>query len=295
MLQPGSGEVKTVVTTQENFLSAVDRARGALQSWGWLGADQDIIFSVDLTDATYSGSSITLGAAMAMYSSGSNWQFDPYTAFTGDINIKDNQWHILHVEGIPEKLTAAQGAGIRRVVLPRANQNDVPTDCNGLHLVFVDDVKEVLSSLTLSQDAAPTDTVQQRKISLMHAYCSAQGWQVSAGRPIQNGSQFTITPAIDDELTVSIYNTGAHTPKQHAKPQFEKVLAILNGCDAPDTPLQSVQKTFNIKNEELRQQIKEKFEASRPSETRNEQYCDYSFVYENGNEKLIVEVSSGGV
>ena len=67
MLQPGSGEVKTVVTTQETFLSAVVRARGALQSRGWLGTDQDIIFSADHTDATYSGSSITLGAAIARF------------------------------------------------------------------------------------------------------------------------------------------------------------------------------------------------------------------------------------
>lgn len=118
MLQPGSGEVKMVVTMQETFLSAVVRARGALQSRGWLSTDQDIIFSADHTDAMYSGSSITLGAAMAMYSSGRKWQFDPYTAFTGDIDIRDNQWRILRVEGIPEKLSAAQNAGIRRVVFP---------------------------------------------------------------------------------------------------------------------------------------------------------------------------------
>jgi len=294
MLQPGSGEVKAVVTTQETFLSAVVRARGALQSRGWLGTDQDIIFSADHTDATYSGSSITLGAAMAMYSSGRKWQFDPYTAFTGDIDIRDNQWRILRVEGIPEKLFAAQYAGIRRVVLPRQNQTDVPAECNGLQLVFVDDIKELLGNLTLSQDAAPADTVQQRKIALMHAHCSAQGWQVSAARSIQNGLQFAITPAVDDDLTISIYNTGAHTPKQHQKQEFGKLLALLNGCDAPDTPLQSVQKTFNIKNAELREQIKHQFEALRPSQIRTEQYCDYSFVYENGKEKLIVKQYTSG-
>jgi len=294
MLQPGSGDVKTVITTQETFLSAVSRARGALQSRGWLGTDQDIIFSADQTDATYSGSSITVGAAMAMYSSGRKWQFDPYTAFTGDIDIRDNQWRILRVEGIPEKLSAARQAGIRRVVLPRQNQADVPADCSGLQLVFVDDIKELLGNLTLPQDAAPADTVQQRKIALMHAHCSAQGWQVSAARSIQNGLQFAITPAVDDELTVSIYNTGAHTPKQHQKPHFNNLLALLNGCEASDTPLQNVQKTFNIKNAELREQIKRQFETLRPSEIRTEQYCDYSFVYENGKEKLIVKQYTSG-
>src|SRR5205807_2777514 len=91
-----------------------------------------------------------------------------------------------------------------------------------------------------------------------------------------NGLQFAITPAVDDELTISLYNTGAHTPKQHQKPHFDNLLALLNGCEASDTPLQNVQKTFNIKNAELREQIKRQFETLRPSEIRTEQYCDYS-------------------
>src|SRR5207237_945217 len=119
--------------------------------------------------------------------------------------IKDNQWHIVRVEGIPEKLTAARHAGIRRVVLPRQNENDVPPDC-ALKLVFVDDINEVLGALVLPQEASAADTIQQRKIFFLNAHCAAQGWQLSAARPIQKGLQFTITPPTADEVTITIYD-----------------------------------------------------------------------------------------
>jgi ribonuclease HIII len=295
MLQAGSGQVKAMVASHDTFCKAVGRAREALQSRGFVSRDQDVMFSAILTDATYSGSSITLGAAMAMFSSGRGWQFDPYTAFTGDINIKDQQWRVLGVEGIPEKLQAAQRSGIRRIVLPRENETEVPPDFQkSLQLVFVGDINEVLSKLTLPQSAAPDDTTQQKKISVMNAHSFAQGWQTSVAKPIQDGVQFIITPATGDELTISIYDTGTHAPKQHPKPQFQDLLDQLARFDAPETPLQSVQETFNLKNADLRQQIKEQFQSMTPSDIKTEPYCDYSFVFENGKEKLIVKQFSSG-
>jgi ribonuclease HIII len=296
MLQAGSGQVKPAVPTQQTFSSAVERARQALQSRGFLGTNQDVIFSANLTDATYSGSSITLGAAMAMYSSGGKWQFDSFTAFTGDINIKNSQWRISGVEGIPEKLSAARRAGIRRVVLPRQNQSDAPAErYRGLRLVFVDDINEVLRELTLPRDPGPCDSIQQRKISLLSTYSAGRGWQLSAPKSIQDGLQFTITPPTGNLLVVNVYGTGSHTPRQVDKAEFQDILTQLNDLDAPDTPLQSImQKPFNITDAELRQQVKEQFEALRPSETRTEPYCDYSFVYQNGKEKLIVKQYGSG-
>lgn len=295
MLQTGSGQVKPMVASHDTFCKAVDRAREALQSRGFVSPNQDVMFTAPLTDAMYSGSSITLAAAMAIFSSGRGWQFDPYTAFTGDINIKDQQWRVLRVEGIPEKLEAARRSGIRRVVLPRENDTDAPADCQtSLQLIFVDDINEVLSKLTLPQSATPEDTTQQKKISLLNAHSFARGWQTSAAKPIQDGLQFTITPATGGELTVSIYDTGTHAPKQHHKPQFQDLLDQLARFDAPDTPLQSVQVTFNVKIADLRQQIKEQFQSLGPSDIRTEPYCDYSVVFESGKEKLVVKQFSSG-
>jgi ribonuclease HIII len=294
LLQSGSGDVKTEVASHDTFRSAVGRAREALQRRGWLGTNQDIIFSAEVTDATYSGSSITLPAAMAMYSSAREWQFDPYTAFTGDINIRDGQWRVSGVEGIPEKLSGAQRAGIRRVVLPAQNEADVPAGFCGAELVFVDDISEILSKLTLPQDAGSADTLQEQKVSLLKTYALARGWQVSAARQIQDGLQLTVTPATGGEVTISAYDSGAHSPKQCENADFQDLLDGLNTFDLPEIPLQSVQQTFNIKNNALRQQIKEQFEAARPSKIKDEQYCDYSFVFEIGKEKLVVKQYSSG-
>ena len=292
-VQAGTGTVEAGVPTEESFSAAVGRAKKALQSKGWLSTSQDIIFTVEDTDATYVGSSISLPSAMAIFSSAREWQFDSYTAFTGNIDIRDSQWRIVRVEGIPKKLIAAQRAGIRRVVLPSENKNDVPEGFDGLDLVFVDEIREVLSNLTLPQ-SQQAETVQQHKILLVNAHCSAKGWQLSAAQEIQHGLQFTIAPPTADDLTITVYDSGAHMPKQHQGLDFQELLQQLNQLDTPDTPLQSVQQVFNIKDTTLRQQIKQKFEANGPSEIKTEQYCDYSLVFESGKEKLIVKQYGSG-
>ena len=293
LLQAGSGKITSAVATQDTFQSAVGRARGALESRGFIGTAQDVIFSVDLTDATYSGSSIALAALVAMFSQARQWTVDAYTAFTGDINISNGQWRIVRVDGIPEKLAAAKQYGIRRVVLPRSNEIDVPNGA-GLELIFADDLVQLFNQLVLPQHSSPADSIQQRKIFLLNAQCAERGWQVAVAREIQDGVQFSVTPPTAGELIVNVYATGAHTPKQHPRSDFQGLLQELNKLDSNDTPLQSVQQVFNLNDVSLRQQVKEQFEAMRPTEVRTEQYCDYSFVFVDGKEKLAVKQFSKG-
>jgi ribonuclease HIII len=291
--QSGTGKVESGVPTDESFVSAVSRARAALNSKGWLSTTQDIMFTVENTDATYTGSSISLPSLIAIYSSAREYQFDPYTAFTGNIDQRDNQWRIVRVEGIPQKLAAAKASGIRRVILPAQNKDDVPEDCVGLELIFADNIADAVSALTLPK-IENAETVQQRKIIEVNLHCSTQGWQLSAAREINNGLQFTITPAIGNELTLAIYDTGTHSPKNHQRAEFQSLLEVLERFDSPETPIQSVQQTFNIKDANLRQQIRQRFEAMAPSADRQEQHCDYSFSYENGKEKLIIKQYTSG-
>jgi ribonuclease HIII len=291
--QSGTGRVESGVPTDESFVSAVSRARAALNSKGWLSTTQDIIFTVENTDATYTGSSISLPSLIAIYSSAREYQFDLFTAFTGNIDQRDNQWRIVRVEGIPQKLAAAKASGIRRVILPAQNKDDVPEDCVGLELIFADNIADAVSALTLPK-IENAETIQQQKIIEVNLHCSTQGWQLSAAREIKDGLQFTITPATGNELTLTIYDTGTHSPKSHSKAEYQSLLQLLARFDAPETPIQSVQQTFNIKDRNLREQIRQQFEAMGPSEKRLEQHCDYSFTYENGREKLIVRQYSSG-
>lgn len=291
-VQSGAGRVESGVSTDKSFVSAVSRARAALNSKGWLSTGQDIMFTVENSDANYVGSSISLPSLFAMYSSAREYQFDLFTAFTGNIDQRDNQWRIVRVEGIPQKLMAAKAAGIRRVILPAENKDDAPQDC-GLELIFADNVAEAVSALTLPK-IEKADTVQQQKIIEVNVHCSKQGWQLSAAREINNGLQFTITPATGSGLTLAIYDTGTHSPKNHQRAEFQSLLDLLSRFDSPETPIQSVQQTFNIKDANLRQQIRQRFETMVPSADRQEQYCDYSFSYENGKEKLIIKQYTSG-
>ena len=179
------------------------------------------------------------------------------------------------------------------MVLPRQNENDV-TEATGLDLVFVDDMSQVLSHLVLPQHSLPADSVQQRKMLLLNTYCVTKGWQLSAVSEIRNGVQFTVTPPTAGDLTITIYATGAHQPKQHPKTEFRELLQQFDTLDSVDTPLQNVQQVFNIKEPTLRQQIKERFQTIGSAEARTEQYCDYSFLYTDGKEKLIVKQLASG-
>jgi ribonuclease HIII len=292
-VQDGTGKVEPGVPTEESFSVAARRAREALQSKGWLSKTQDIIFTVKDTDATYVGSSIALPSAMAIFSSARQWQFDPYTAFTGDIDIRGSQWRIVRVEGIPEKLAAAQGRGIRRIVLPAENKSDVPECLDGLDLVFVDELAEVFRSLTLPQ-TQHSETIQQQKVLLINALCSDRGWQISAAHEIQKGLQFTITPPTAEHLIINIYDSGAHTPKHHKNSELDGLLQQLDQIDTTETPVQSRNATIAITDQSVRKQIQSQLEVLGPKERKSEQYCDYCLVYENGKEKLIVKQYSSG-
>lgn len=292
-IQVGTGKVEAAVPTEESFVAAVSRARVALNSKGWLSTNQDIIVTPEETDVSYMGSSVSLPSLAAIYSSARGYKFDPFTAFTGNINQRNNQWRILRVEGILQKLAAAKSFGIRRVILPAENKDDVPERYEGIELVFANGITELFSSLTLPHIES-SDTIQQQKILEINTHCLKQGWQLTAGKKINDALQFTITPPVGGELTLTIYNTGTHYPKVHQNDKFRPLLQLLSNFDAPDIPVQSVQQIFNVKEATLREQIRKGFETLGPTEMKQELYCDYSYVYELGNEKLVVKQYASG-
>ncbi len=132
-VRSGTGQAKLTSTSEATFSDAVRRAHDDLVTRRWLSSSQDVVLSAELTDAEYSGSSIALGAAMAIVSAARDSVLDCYTAFTGDINLQGQEWRIRRVEGIEEKLQAAANAGCRRVVIPAENEHDVPAVLREAH------------------------------------------------------------------------------------------------------------------------------------------------------------------
>jgi hypothetical protein len=78
-LQRGTGQVFCQVKGSEDFIDAVGRAQSAMRERGYLSPAEDIVFTLDLTDEHYLGSSLALAAAVAMHDVKQNFATDPYT------------------------------------------------------------------------------------------------------------------------------------------------------------------------------------------------------------------------
>src|SRR3972149_1259778 len=60
-------------------------------------------------------------------------------------------------------------------------------------------------------------------------------------------------------------------------------------------PIQKIKlKPFLVRDPELRRQIREKLNELKPTGTREEQYCDYSYRFEEGEERIAIKQYTNG-
>ena len=143
---------------KESAQAALSCARSAA-SEGPAGADSDYLRRHDLHIHVPAGSvpkdgpsaGITIAAAIVSVQSGR--PIDHTIAMTGEITLRGE---VLPVGGLKEKLLAARGAGIRKVVLPERNRRDlseIPAAVTrGLELLFVDHFDQVLDAALLDPE-----------------------------------------------------------------------------------------------------------------------------------------------
>ncbi len=158
------GKGRLVLTGQlgevmkESAQAALSCARSAASA-GPAGADSDYLRRHDLHIHVPAGSvpkdgpsaGITIAAAIVSVQSGR--PIDHTIAMTGEITLRGE---VLPVGGLKEKLLAARGAGIRKVVLPERNRRDlseIPAAVTrGLELLFVDHFDQVLEAALLDPE-----------------------------------------------------------------------------------------------------------------------------------------------
>ena len=292
-LQPGTGQVFCQIKGSEDFRDAVGRAQSAMRDRGFLSGFEDIFYTLGLTDARYQGSSLAVAAAVAMHDVKLNLPTDPYTAFTGDINLDGQEWTIKPVSGASEKIAAAKRAGCRRVFIPRLNCAEVkgPAD---VKIFGVDSLTDLFVQLRPGRQLLPSGSLQGRKVTALQQYCKNHGWDLSPPQPIQAGIQFSIVPLEIPPLKVQIYNTGAHTPRTTSQNEYLGLLSLLNEIDQPAMPIRSINQTLTVQNSTLQGQIQTAIEKLGPTESRTEQYCKYSFKFIGKNETLTVKQYNSG-
>lgn len=292
-LQPGTGQVFCQIRGSEDFRDAVVRAQSAMRERGFLSGSEDIFYTLELTDARYQGSSLAVAAAVAMHDVKLNLATDPYTAFTGDINLEGQEWTIKPVSGVSEKIAAARRAGCRRVFIPPFNCAEV-TGLAEVKIFGVDSLTDLFIQLRPGRPLLPSCSLQGRKVTALQQYCKNHGWDLSPPQPIQAGIQVSIVPLEIPPLKVQIYDTGAHTPKTTLQNEYLELLSLLNGIDQPDTPIQNINQTLTVQNSTLQGQLQSAIEKLGPTESRTEQYCKYSFKFIGKNETLTVKQYNSG-
>ncbi|HEU5298067.1 MAG TPA: Lon family ATP-dependent protease [bacterium] len=90
------------------------------------------------------GPSAGLAVVLAMLSAIQKKPVRQDVAVTGEVSI---QGRVKQVGGIPEKLYGARQAGMRKVLVPEENRNDVPSGARGLEVVTVATIDEALPHL----------------------------------------------------------------------------------------------------------------------------------------------------
>jgi len=289
-VQPGTGQVDDVVHDREDFKKAVARARHAMCDGGFLRGSDDVLCTLELTEPEYQGKSIGLPAAVGIYGAAKQIVIDPFTAFTGDINLDRDHWRVQGVSGLPQKLEAARLSGCRRVFIPRENLRDLGSIVReNLQVIPADDLLGVFLQLEAPLQPLPGDSLQIWKVNALQAFCRTHGWQLSLHRPIQNGVQFSVAPLHLSEFVISIYNSGTHEPKNHDRPEYQELLNALSAAEESRIPLRKVERQFNVRDLSLRVKIQEALERLQPAEQRQEPHCQYAFRFERGQEHLVVK------
>jgi len=88
------------------------------------------------------GDSASIAVATAIISALKNWEVRQDLAMTGSLSIRGE---VLAVGGIIAKVEAAIEAGLREVIIPRANLDDVPEDLfEKIKITPVENIEDVI-------------------------------------------------------------------------------------------------------------------------------------------------------
>ena len=152
---PGSGDLKLTGqlgdVMRESAYAASSIIRSRLHAWG-VSSDEwrrcDLHVHVPAGAIQKDGPSAGVAMLTAMTSVLANTAVDPLTGMTGEITLSGR---VLPIGGIREKMLAAHRAGLKRVILPKRNEEDledVPEDIRKqIDFVFVETIDDVFEAV----------------------------------------------------------------------------------------------------------------------------------------------------
>jgi ATP-dependent Lon protease len=108
------------------------------------------------------GPSAGLAVVLAMLSAIQKRPLRQDVAVTGEVSI---QGKVKQIGGIPEKIYGARQAGMRKLIIPEENRNDVPSDTHGIEIVQAATVEDVLPHVFVSSRSSKA-AVRRRRSSI---------------------------------------------------------------------------------------------------------------------------------
>lgn len=151
---PGKGELKLTGRQGEVMREAAEaarscvRARAAALGVEGLLAERDLHVHLPEGAVKKDGPSAGVATFLAIVSALTGRSARGDVAITGELTLHGS---VLPVGGVRAKLLAAERAGLSRVVLPAANEADVPSDAR-IERVFVSTVDEALDAVLTPAD-----------------------------------------------------------------------------------------------------------------------------------------------
>jgi len=111
--------------------------------------------------APVDGPSAGIAMATAIYSAIKNIPVNHCVAMTGEISIRG---HVKPVGGIVAKVKAAQYAGVKKVIIPRDNWQEIFNELEGIQVIPVDRFEEVVEIALVNSEAV--EEVKEEILSL---------------------------------------------------------------------------------------------------------------------------------
>jgi ATP-dependent Lon protease len=164
-----TGQIGEVM--QESMQAALTWVRSNANS---VGLEEDFNSSVDLHIHVPAGAipkdgpSAGVTMVTTLVSLMTNTPVRPYTAMTGEVTLSGN---VLPVGGIKEKFLAARRAGVKHVILPADNRQNVeedltPAQTEGVTIYYASRVEEVLAAALPLLHARPLDIEAGASVAL---------------------------------------------------------------------------------------------------------------------------------
>lgn len=141
---------------------------------------------------SYAGGSIGLALQLAALVSFNGQRPDPLLAATGAVS---SDGHVEYVEGVAAKLQAARDAGMRRVLLPRANDSEaqdagVDGELQLLYVEHIEDIPARLQEVDVVNERSFDGRVRQARATL-----PLHGLSLKEEKSTQNSRQLIVTDA----------------------------------------------------------------------------------------------------